>query len=35
MLHTKFCGNRSAGSREEDFGRVNLPFKGVAAILVM
>ena len=22
MLHTKFCGNRPAGSREEDFGRV-------------
>ena len=22
MLHTKFRGNRHAGSREEDFGRV-------------
>ena len=22
MLHTKFCGNRSTGSREEDFWRV-------------
>ena len=22
MLHTKFCGNRSAGSGEEDFQRV-------------
>ena len=22
MLHTKFCGNRSAGSGEEDFLRV-------------
>ena len=22
MLHTKFCKNRPAGSREEDFGRV-------------
>ena len=22
MLHTKFCGNRPAGSREEDLGRV-------------
>ena len=21
MLHTKFCGNRPAGSREEDFKR--------------
>ena len=23
MLHTKFCGNRSAGSGEEDFQRVS------------
>ena len=22
MLHTKFCGNRSTGSREEDLRRV-------------
>ena len=23
MLHTKFCGNRSAGSGEEDFQKVS------------
>ena len=34
MLHTKFRGNRSAGSGEEDFLRF-LPYMGVAAILVM
>ena len=34
MLHTKFHGNRPAGSGEEDFLRV-LPYMGVAAILVM
>ena len=34
MLHTKFRGNRPAGSGEEDFERV-LPYMGMAAILVM
>ena len=34
MLHTKFCGNRHAGSGEEDFERF-LPYMGVAAIFVM
>ena len=34
MLHTKFCGNRPAGSGEEDFKRV-LPYMGMVAILVM
>ena len=34
MLHTKFRGNRPAGSGEEDFLRV-LPYMGMAAILVM
>ena len=34
MLHTKFRGNRSTGSGEEDFEGV-LPYMGVAAILVM
>ena len=34
MLHTKFCGIRHAGSREEDFEGF-LPFMGVAVILVM
>ena len=34
MLHTKFRGNRPAGSREKDFKRV-LPYVGMAAILVM
>ena len=34
MLHTKFRGNRPAGSGEEDFLRV-LAYMGVAAILVM
>ena len=34
MLHTKFRGNRSAGSGEEDVLRV-LPYMGVAPILVM
>ena len=34
MLHTKFCGNRPAGSREEDFEGF-LSYMGVAAILVM
>ena len=34
MLHTKFCGNRPAGSGEEDFERF-LPYMGVAAIFVM
>ena len=33
MLHTKFRGNRPAGSREEDFKGV-LPYMGMAAILV-
>ena len=34
MLHTKFRGNRPAGSGEEDF-KVFLPYMGMAAILVM
>ena len=34
MLHTKFGGNRPAGSVEEDFEGV-LPYIGVAAILFM
>ena len=34
MLHTKFHGNRFAGSGEEDFLRF-LPYMGMAAILVM
>ena len=34
MLHTKFRGNRPAGSGEEDFLRF-LPYMGVAAILVI
>ena len=34
MLHTKFRGNRSTGSEEEDFERF-LPYIGVAAILIM
>ena len=33
MLHIKFCGNRPAGSGEEDFLSV-LPYKDMAAILV-
>ena len=34
MLHTKFRGNRSSGSGEEDFERF-LPYMGVVAILVI
>ena len=34
MLHTKFRGNRPAGSGEEDFLRFS-PYMGMAAILVM
>ena len=34
MLHTKFRGNRPAGSGEEDF-KGFLPYSGMAAILVM
>ena len=34
MLHTKFRGNRSAGSGEEDF-KGFLTYMGMAAILVM
>ena len=34
MLHTKFHGNRPAGSGEADFLRF-LPYMGMAAILVM
>ena len=34
MLHTKFHGNRSAGSGEEDF-KGFLPYMGMAAILLM
>ena len=33
MLHIKFCGNRLAGSTEEDFRRIFT--MGVSAILVM
>ena len=35
MLHTKFRGNRSAGSGEEDFFKGFLPYMGMAATLVM
>ena len=34
MLHTKFRGNRPAGSGVEDFKGI-LPYMGMAAILVM
>ena len=34
MLHTKFRGNQSTGSGEEDFEGF-LPYMGVAATLVM
>ena len=34
MLHTKFRGNRPAGSREEVFEGF-LPYMGMVAILVM
>ena len=34
MLHTKFRGNRPAGSREEDF-KGFLPYMGMAAILII
>ena len=34
MLHTKFRGNRPAGS-EEDFHIWVLPYMGMVAILVM
>ena len=34
MLHTKFRGNRSTGSREEDFEGF-VPYMGMVAILVM
>ena len=34
MPHTKFCGNLSTGSREDDFEGL-LSHMGVAAILVM
>ena len=34
MLHTKFRGNRPAGSREEDLKGL-LPYVGMEAILVM
>ena len=34
MLHTKFRGNRPAGSGEDDFLRF-FPHMGMAAILVM
>ena len=33
MLHTKCCGNRPAGSSEEDF-ELFLPYAGIAAIYV-
>ena len=35
MLHTKFRGNRTGGSGEEDNFEWFLPYMGVAAILVM
>ena len=35
MLHTKFRGNRRAGSGEEKIFEGFLPYMGVAAILVM
>ena len=34
MLHSKFRGNRPAGSREKDFEGF-LPYMDMAAILVM
>ena len=34
-VHTKFRGNRPAGSGEEDFFEEFFPYMGVAAILVM
>ena len=34
MLHTKFCGNRSAGPEKKIF-KGFLPYMGMAAILVM
>ena len=34
MLHTKFRGNRPAGSAEEDFLRF-LPYMGMGVMLVM
>ena len=34
MLHTKFLGNRPAGSGDEDF-KGFLPYVGMAAILVI
>ena len=34
MLHTKFRGNRPAGSGEDDF-KGFLPYMGMGAILVM
>ena len=34
MLHTKFQGNRSIGSGEEDFLRF-VPYVGMATMLVM
>ena len=35
MMHTKFQGHRSTGSREEDFFKVFLQYMGVANILVI
>ena len=35
MLHTKFRGNRPAGSGEEDFLKGFLPYVGIGTILVM
>ena len=34
MLHTKFCGNRPAGSGEENFEGFS-PYMGMAAMLGM
>ena len=35
MLHTKFCGNRPAGSEKKKIFKGFLPYMGMAAILVM
>ena len=35
MLHTKFRGNWPAGSGEEDFKALFLPYMGMAAFLVL
>ena len=35
MLHAKFQDNRTSGAGEEVFLKFVLPYKGIAAILVM